>query len=175
MKETTHKNYELTFILGEEADNKTATAKVKELTEQIEKLEGKVSKTEVWGRRELAYKIKRNRSGFYTTVWFSMLGVNCKTLEKNLRFDESIIRSLITLAYTKATPGSLFPVVAEEKSTAPETQAESASAEAELRLSSKSKPKKEELILEEEEDEDSDVTRQEKLDAVLGDILKDEE
>ena len=170
------RNYELTFILGEEATESLAQAKIKDLTEQIEKLEGKVEKTEFWGKRELAYEIKHNRSGYYTTVWFSMPGVNSKVLEKNLRFDESILRSLITLAYTKATPGSLYPVIAEEKSASSDSKIESTSAEAELRLTSATKPKttKKAKALE-EADSDTDEERLEKLDAALGDILKDEE
>ena len=109
------KQYELTFILGETADQKIGEAKTKEVTDLITQYKGEVSKQELWGRRELAYIIKKNRSGFYITLWFDIDSDQVKKLEQQLLFDESIIRSLITAAYTTAQPGTLYPVSESEE------------------------------------------------------------
>ncbi len=173
--------YEVTFILGEEATEKDAQAKVAELEKYLGTLEGSITKTELWGRRELAYKIRRHRSGFYTTIWITLPAKQVATLEKQLRFDESVIRSLVTVAYTTAQPGSLYPVVEEEAPAKPrakrgEKTEETVTAEEELRRTTKTSTKKaakEEVT--EDEELDSEEDRLKKLDEALGDILTDEE
>ncbi len=175
-------NYELTFILGEEATEKDAQAKVAEFEAYLGTLEGTVTKTELWGRRELAYKIRRHRSGFYVTLWITLPASAVNTLEKQLRFDESIIRSLVTIAYTTAQPGSLYPVVEEEvvASTKPrakrgEKVEETVTAEEELRRTSKPASKKAAKEEATEGEPETEEDRLKKLDEALGDILTDEE
>lgn len=174
--------YEATFILSESATEDQAKAKVSELKDIIAKMGGTVSKEELWGRRELAYKIKRNRSGFYTTIWFDLPAQQVLPLEKLLRFDESIIRSLVTKAYTSAQPGSLYPVVEEDKAVKPTRtprrgdKEETATAEEELRRSSYKRPAtKDESVEAAAEEEISEEERLKKLDESLGELLKDEE
>lgn len=174
-------SYEATFILGETATEDQAKAKTTELTKFIESLEGKVSKTESWGRRELAYDIKRNRTGFYISLWFELPAKEVAALERQLRFDESIIRSLVTIAYTSAQPGSLYPVAEEEKTSKPGRtprhgdKEETATAEEELRRGTTKRsaaPAKEEI--EDDEPEISEEERLKKLDESLDEMLKDE-
>jgi small subunit ribosomal protein S6 len=183
MRTPSLKNYEATFILGEDATETTAKEKLATLTETIKGFGGNVSKSELWGKRELAYPIKRNLIGFYTTLWFELPTDQVNPLEKLLRFDESILRSLVTMAYTTAQPGSLYPVKEEDEkpargakrgSATPEVT-EPASAEAELRRTSSAKPAKKAAKTETpEEDTQNEEERMQKLDAALGDILKDE-
>jgi|GEM_PF-1463132 len=180
---STTNQYEATFILGEDATPEQATAKVTSLTETIKGFGGSVSKQELWGKRELAYPIKRNRAGFYVTLWLELPAKSVSDLEKDLRFDESVIRSLVTLAYTTAQPGSLYPVTEEEaekekpargsKRGSTETT-EPASAEAELRRTSSRSKKADKAEEATEESSETEEERMEKLDAALGDILKDE-
>ena len=183
-------SYETTFILAETATDADLAKKSEALTEFVtKKLKGSVSRTELWGRRELAYVIKKSRTGLYATMWLDITPADVTTLEKELRFDESIIRSLVTKAYTVAQPGSLYPVVEE-----PETDRkrggsrrgrtegeETGSAEEELRRSStesttkitrKSAADKAAALTEDESVSEED--RLKKLDEALGDILKDE-
>jgi small subunit ribosomal protein S6 len=174
------KNYEATFILGEDTTETQAKEKLATITEAITGFGGKVTKSEFWGKRELAYPIKRNQIGFYTTFWFELPANQVNPLEKLLRFDESILRSLVTIAYTTAQPGSLYPVKDEEEKPAKgskrgstDNTEEAGSAEAELRRTSTTKPAKKAKVVEELE-EASEEERMQKLDEALGDILKDE-
>jgi len=166
--------YELTFIMGEKTNNDDAKKKVADVTKHIEKLGGKVSKEEPWGRRELAYPIKRNRTGFYTTLWFELPGSGVKALEQELRFDEGIIRSLVTKAYTSAQPGNLYPVVEEKvEKTEKAPKEETATPEEMLRRSSTKTAKKEEP-----KDETEDIPEEErlkKLDEALEGLLDKDE
>ena len=171
-------NYELTYILGETATEEQNTAKVTELKEVIAKMGGAVEKEEIWGRRELAYQIGKSRSGFYTTFWFSLPVDQVNPLERLLRFDESIIRSLVTKAYIHATPGSLYPVVEEEKTARRPRRGEkeeTATAEEELRMHAGDKPKKAKATeATEEVEEISEEDRLKKLDESLDQLLKEE-
>jgi small subunit ribosomal protein S6 len=173
------KNYELTFILDERAQVEEGLAKAEELKKFIAEHGGEVTKEEHWGRRELAYVIKRNRTGFYVTMWLSYPSDQLAVLDEQLRFDESIIRSLVTLAYTDAAqPGSLYPVPEEEKperAGRPERGAKT-TAEEELRRTSGSSTKTDQPALEpSEEDALPEEERLKILDETLDALLKDDE
>ena len=166
--------YELTFILGEKANLEEGNAKTEVLKKFIADHGGEVTKEEPWGRRELAYPIKRNRTGYYVTLWFSLPEDQVRMLDEELRFDESIIRSLVTKAYITAQPGSLYPVVEEEKTekTTGTLKDEKVSGEEIVRRSSGTTKKvKEEDVVDAIPDEE----RLKKLDEQLEELLKDEE
>jgi small subunit ribosomal protein S6 len=178
MREAVINSYEVTFILGEAATATEATAKTKEITALIKKFGGDVSKDEQWGKRDLAYPINRNRTGFYVTLWFTLPSDQVAPLERALRFDESVIRSLVTKAYTTAQPGSLYPVPEEEKpargsrrGAAPASEA--VSAEEELRLHTGDKKSKAAPKEEAPEDELSEEDRLKQLDQAMDELLKD--
>jgi len=174
--QTGNQSYEVTFILGEKATPEDAKTKVADLAAFLKQNNGSITKEEHWGRRDLAYEIKRNRSGIYTTIWIDYPSTGIKALEEHMRFDEGIIRSLVTKAYTTAQPGSLYPVVEEEKpergARTPRTEDKS-SAEEMLRRGAAAKPAKKS----EESAENEDLPEEErlkKLDDSLQELLKDE-
>lgn len=177
MREASINQYEVTFILGESADAAAGTAKTQEVSALISKLGGSVENSEQWGKRELAYPINRNRTGFYVTLWFSLPSNQVKALEQALRFDEAIIRSLVTKAYTSAQAGSLYPVAEEEKparsgkgrGAAPEA----VSAEEELRRHTTG-AKKEKIAPATEEAELSEEDRLKQLDQAMDELLKED-
>lgn len=177
MREAVINSYEVTFILGETATPEQGEAKTKEVSALIEKMGGKVEKNEQWGKRELAYVINRNRTGFYVTLWFTLPSSQVSALERALRFDEAVIRSLVTKAYTTAQPGSLYPVPEEEKparaSSRRAAPTDAVSAEEELRRhtgDTKSKAPAEEAPEEELTEED----RLKQLDEAMDELLKEE-
>jgi ribosomal protein S6 len=165
------KQYELTFVLGEAASSKEGTAKTTWAESFIAQHKGTVSKVEAWGRRELAYPIGKNRSGYYVTLWFEAPTTIITPLEQALRFDEEVIRFLTTTAYTSAQPGTLYPVVEEkpEKEMKEKKVKDGLTEEQMLRSTAHT--------AEETADDTTEITeeeRLEKLDAALDDLLKDE-
>ena len=60
----------------------------------IDKNFGKVLKTENWGLRTLAYKIKNNKKGFYFHIKFEGVGKTIEELEKAENIDEVLLRFL---------------------------------------------------------------------------------
>ena len=60
--------YESVFILSGQMTQKSAETKFSSLKEKINKSGGKILKTEFWGLRSLAYKIKKNSKGYYYLI-----------------------------------------------------------------------------------------------------------
>jgi small subunit ribosomal protein S6 len=75
-----------------------ATAQVDELTGQLQStvggLGGKTAKTESWGLRNLAYKIKKNRKGHYVLFNFDAPPQAIHELERTMRINEDVLRYL---------------------------------------------------------------------------------
>ncbi len=55
---------------------------------------GSVSKTENWGLRSLAYRIKKNRKGHYVLMNIDAPAAAIGEMERNMRIDEDIVRYL---------------------------------------------------------------------------------
>ena len=52
---------------------------------------------EHWGRRQLAYPIRRKEAGYYVVARFSGEGTALPEYERALKLDEGIVRCLVTL------------------------------------------------------------------------------
>ena len=86
--------YEHTLIARQdvpESQNKKLIDKYQNI---IIKNSGKVLKTEKWGLRNLAYKIKNNKKGFYFHIKFEGIGKTIEELEKAENIDEMLLRFL---------------------------------------------------------------------------------
>jgi small subunit ribosomal protein S6 len=55
-----------------------------------------VTKVDLWGKRRLSYIIRKQREGVYVVMQTSMAPATCATLERNLRFQEPVLRFLLT-------------------------------------------------------------------------------
>lgn len=88
-------NYELTVVLPGES----ASAKAKSFSASLEKivagLKGKVTEKKEWGKIELAYPIKKNKSGFFLHYNLELEPSSVKGLNDKFKLDDDIIRSLL--------------------------------------------------------------------------------
>ena len=86
--------YEHTLIAKQdlsESQNKKVVDKYESI---INKNLGKVIKTEKWGLRNLTYKIKNNKKGFYFHIKFEGVGETIEKLEEAERIDTILLRFL---------------------------------------------------------------------------------
>ena len=86
--------YEHTLIAKQdlsESQNKKLIDKYEDI---INKNLGKVLKTEKWGLRNLTYKIKNNRKGFYFHIKFEGVWETVEKLEGAENIDEVLLRFL---------------------------------------------------------------------------------
>lgn len=89
------RNYETMFILRPEIDKEQAQALVTRFVELIENNGGKVAKVSDWGRRRLAYEVKKYREGAYVLVEFQSQPEVTMELERIFKISEDVIRYLI--------------------------------------------------------------------------------
>ena len=86
--------YEHTLIARQdlpESQNKILIQKYEDI---IKNYSGKIIRTENWGLRNLSYKIKNNRKGFYIHMKFEGDGSTVENLEKAERIDQKLLRFL---------------------------------------------------------------------------------
>lgn len=89
------RDYELIFIISPEVEEETLEATVGSVTQFITGKDGIISDEERWGKRKLAYPLKRFREGNYVLTRFKMRPVWSKELEANLQISEEILRHLL--------------------------------------------------------------------------------
>ena len=86
--------YEHTIV----AKQDVSPSQIKQLTEKyskiVEKNEGNIVKTEMWGLLNLSYIIKKNKKGNYIHFKFKGSGKIIDELEKNERIDKNLIKYL---------------------------------------------------------------------------------
>ena len=79
------------FLDGGDPDD-PADALAATATEIVEKNDGKVTKTETWGLKSLAYKIDRNRKAHFVLLNIEGPGSVVEELERQTRINEDVIR-----------------------------------------------------------------------------------
>lgn len=87
--------YELVFIVQPEMEEEPRAALVDKVTQTISDLKGQVQKVDVWGRRRLAYPIKKYREGFYVLMQMDLPPSAVRPLERALKLMEDVVRYLI--------------------------------------------------------------------------------
>jgi small subunit ribosomal protein S6 len=86
--------YEHTFIARQDLSAQQAQGLAETVTQLITGHGGEVSKTEYWGLRNLAYRIRKNRKGHYLHLNVRATADTVAELERTLRLNEDVIRFL---------------------------------------------------------------------------------
>lgn len=89
--------YETTFILEPGLDENRLNEEIEKVTQWIKDLGGELHEVQRWGKRRLAYEIHRKRDGIYTLLLYSGPGPIVKEIERRLKLNESVIRTLTVL------------------------------------------------------------------------------
>ena len=84
--------YEHIFLARQDLSQAQVDALAASATEIVEKNEGKVTKTETWGLKSLAYKIDRNRKAHFVLLNIDAPGSVVEELERQTRINEDVIR-----------------------------------------------------------------------------------
>lgn len=91
-------NYELVCIVHPDLDENAFKGVVEKVSTWVTEAGGTIEKLDVWGRRRMAYTIRKQREGQYVVLNISLPAAATAELERNLRFQESILRSMLTVA-----------------------------------------------------------------------------
>ena len=84
--------YEHVFLARQDLSQAQVDALAAAATEVVEAGKGKVTKTETWGLKNLAYKIDRNRKAHFVLLNIEAPGAVVAELERQNRINEDIIR-----------------------------------------------------------------------------------
>ena len=88
------REYETIFIVHPETQSETMDQIADRITDVIVRLNGKLLKAENWGKRRLAYPVKKQQSGYYIYVRYLGYSDMVHEVERNLRMLEPVIKHL---------------------------------------------------------------------------------
>jgi small subunit ribosomal protein S6 len=86
--------YEHVFLARQDLSQSQVDALAATATEIVESNQGKVTKTETWGLRNLAYRIKRNRKAHFVLLNIDAPAGVIAELERQTAINEDVIRWL---------------------------------------------------------------------------------
>lgn len=89
------RNYELVVIVHPDLDENALNAVVEKVKGWITEAGGSVEKVDLWGRRRMAYSIRKQREGQYVLFQAQIAPSFNAELERNLRFLEPVMRFLL--------------------------------------------------------------------------------
>ena len=89
------RNYELVMIISPSVADENISAIIDKTSQFITERGGSVAEVNQWGRKKLAYPIKRCMEGNYVLTPFKMDPNSAIDLQKNLRSSERILRCLL--------------------------------------------------------------------------------
>jgi len=88
--------YELVCIIHPDLDEIAFNGAIDKVKGWISDAGGTVDKLDVWGRKRLAYTVRKQREGQYVLLNVSLPPSATAGLDQNLRFLEPVIRYMIT-------------------------------------------------------------------------------
>ena len=91
------RKYEIIFIAHPDLDEENLNNVVEKVKGWIADDKGEVISVDNWGKKRMAYRIRKQRDGQYVLITANMEPSAVKNLSQNMRFVESIMRSMITL------------------------------------------------------------------------------
>ena len=86
--------YESTFIARPDISSQQVDGLAEQFREILTEAGGEIAKTEYWGLRSLAYRIKKNRKGHYYFMNIDAPPEAIDSMERTMRINEDVIRYL---------------------------------------------------------------------------------
>ena len=87
--------YEVMVILDPNLEERTIEPSLDKYLNVIRKDGGTVENVDVWGRRRLAYEVKKNAEGIYAVISLNAEPATVKEFDRQLTLNESILRTKV--------------------------------------------------------------------------------
>ena len=85
-------HYETIYIVNPTLEDDSLKEAIDKFSDLIKKLKGSIVKVNEWGKRKLAYDVKRFDKGYYVVLDFCALPKMVTELERNLKLDDRILK-----------------------------------------------------------------------------------
>lgn len=89
------RNYQSVLILKPDLDEAQVEQSIEKITAIINKFEGAILKLDNWGKKRLAYRVKKNKFGYYLNIYHTCEQGNVPALEKEYQLYDQIIKYLV--------------------------------------------------------------------------------
>ena len=107
------RDYEVLYIVRADFDDEKVQDAVKRVNTLIVRSGGTAERTNLWGKRKLAYEVKHQKEGAYVLQDFQLEPERVPELEAGLKITEEVLRHLIVRKPEKAAPTPAAPPPAE--------------------------------------------------------------
>ena len=89
-------DYELVAIVSPDASDEIVAGKIDGVSQLITERQGVVEESQRWGKRRLAYPIKKYIEGNYSLLRFKLEPADILSLRQSLETDQDVLRYLVT-------------------------------------------------------------------------------
>lgn len=89
------RNYETLYIVRPELSEEEQQAVAQKFADVVTQAGGEVTKLDIWGKRRLAYEVKKLREGIYILMQFRGESQVAQELERVLKITDEVIRQLV--------------------------------------------------------------------------------
>ncbi len=90
-------NYEVVVIARPDLEEAAFDALIEKVQGWITDADGSIEKIDRWGRKRMAYRIRKQREGLYVLLKAQMPSSLIAELERNLQLQESVMRYMVTI------------------------------------------------------------------------------
>ncbi len=98
--------YEVMVILDPSLDERTIEPSLDKYLNVIRKDGGSIESVDVWGRRRMAYEIKKNAEGIYAVINLTADPATVKELDRQLSLNEAVLRTKVLRADEPVAAGA---------------------------------------------------------------------
>ena len=89
------RGYEVMVILDPSLEERTVQPSLDKYLNVIRKDGGSVESVDVWGKRRLAYEIKKQAEGIYAVINLTAEPATVKELDRQLGLNDSVLRTKV--------------------------------------------------------------------------------
>jgi small subunit ribosomal protein S6 len=91
------RTYEVVIIAQADLDENAFNALLEKVSGWITTAGGSVTKVDRWGKRHMAYRIRKQSEGQYVVLTTQMPPTYSSELERNMQLQETIMRYMVTV------------------------------------------------------------------------------
>ena len=86
--------YENLFIIKPDATEEEIDGLVDQMSKNVTSHGGTIDKVEKWGKRKLAYRVEKQREGYYVLMQFTAASSAVREFERRLRVQDAVMKFL---------------------------------------------------------------------------------
>ena len=89
------RSYQSVLILKSDLDEAQVDQVLGKITEFLSKNNGSIVKVEKWGKKRLAYRVKKSRFGYYLNIYHTCESLKVSALEADYKLYDLILKFLV--------------------------------------------------------------------------------